>query len=217
MLLDKSQEFGRGLFVLGSLNHRHHRLVNTPLFHPSLSKTKLSLVIFEREVERVLDRDYVKSGEILKVEQGFQILSLCNSRPALKRKIQHPNRIRRSLPGQESRHRFQRILLSQNLLHSLRRRKTSKNSNLTRQRILHPSGLQCVAFRTNREPVWKRNPMLADPQLRLARTGLLVRLDLRKLDSRHNVLEEARVVEECSTTEPKVLVRRLGVCARILF
>src|SRR3989442_9581319 len=141
MLLDKSQKFGRGLFVIGSLNHRHHRLVNTPLLHPSLSKTKLSLVIFEREVERVLDCDDIKSGEILKVEQGFQILSLCDSRAALEREVQHPDSIRRSLLRQESRHRFQRILLSQNLLHSLRRRKTSKNSNLARQRILDTRGL----------------------------------------------------------------------------
>src|SRR6266566_5195719 len=59
MLLDKSQEFGRRLLVLGSLYDRHHGLVNAPFFHPSLSKTKLSLVIFEREVERVLDRDNV--------------------------------------------------------------------------------------------------------------------------------------------------------------
>src|SRR6266571_4449448 len=168
MLLDKSQQFGRSFLVLRRLYDRHHGLVNTSFFHPSLSKTKLSLVIFEREVERVLDRDYVKSGEILKVEQGFQILSLCNSRPALERKVQHPNRIRRSLLRQESRHRFQRILLSQNLLHSLRRRKTSKNSNLARQRILDTRGLQCVAFRTNGEPVRERNPVLADSQLGLA-------------------------------------------------
>src|SRR6266516_443698 len=124
MLLDKSQQFGRSFLVLRRLYDRHHGLVNTSFFHPSLSKTKLSLVIFEREVER-----------------GFQILSLCNSRPALERKVQHPNRIGRSLLRQESRHRFQRILLSQNLLHSLRRRKTSKNSNLARQRILDTRGL----------------------------------------------------------------------------
>src|SRR5436189_5850068 len=141
MLLNKSQQLGRSLFVLGRLYDRHHGLVNTSFFHPSLSKTKLSLVIFEGEVERVLDCDDIKSGEILKVEQGFQILSLCNSRAALERKVQHPNSIRRSLLRQESRHRFQRILLSQNLLHSLRRRKTSKNSDLARQRILHTSRL----------------------------------------------------------------------------
>src|SRR5205807_4256898 len=101
----KSQEFGRRLLVLRRLYDRHHGLVNAAFFHPSLSKTKLSLVIFEREVERVLDRDDVQSREILKVEQGFQILSLCNSRAALERKVQHPNRIRRSLLRQESSHR----------------------------------------------------------------------------------------------------------------
>src|SRR5437016_8114272 len=165
MLLDKSQQFGRSLFVLGRLNHWHHWFLNAAFFHPSLSKTKLTLVVFEREVERVLDCDDIKSGKILKVEQGFQILSLCNSCPALERKVQHPNSIRRSLLRQESRHRLQRILLSQNLLHSLRRRKTSKNSNLARQRVLDSRGLQGVAFRTYREPVGKRYSVLADSQL----------------------------------------------------
>src|SRR6266699_6450898 len=216
MLLDKSQEFGRRVLVLGSLYDRHHGLVNTSFFHPSLSKTKLSLVIFEREVERVLDRDYVKSREILKVEQGFQILSLCNSRPALEGKVQHPDSIRRSLLRQKPGHRFQRVLLGQNLLHRLRRRQTSKNSNLARQRVLHPRRLQSVTLRTNREPVWKRNPVLADPQLGLARTGLIVRLDLGKLDCRHNVPEEETVVEESSTTEPKILVLRLGIWILVL-
>src|SRR6266571_1397053 len=153
---------------------------------------------------------------MLKIKQGLEILGLCNSRAALEGKVQHPNSIRRSLLRQKPSHRLQRVLLSQNLLHSLRRRKTSKNNNLARQRILDARWLQSVTLRTNREPVWKRYPMLADSQLGLTRTGLLVRLDLRKLDCRHNVLEEVRVVEECSTTEPKVLVRRLGVCARIL-
>src|SRR5438876_7425389 len=153
MLLDKSQQFGRILFVLGRLNHWHHWFLNAAFFHPSLSKTKLTLVVFEREVERVLDCDDIKPGEILKVEQGFQILSLCDSRSALERKVQHPNSIRRSLLRQKPSHRFQRVLLSQNLLHSLRRRQTSKNSNLARQRILHTSRLQRVTLRTNREPV----------------------------------------------------------------
>src|SRR5439155_21923325 len=189
MLLDKSQEFGRSLFVLCRLYYRHQGLVNTAFFHPSLSKTKLSLVILEREVERVLDSDDVQSREILKIKQGFQILSRCDSRTALESKVQHPNSIRRSLLRQESRHRFQRVLLSQNLLHSLRRRQTSKNSNLARQRILHTSRLQSVTLRTNREPVWKRYSVLANPQLGLTRAGLLVSLDLRKLDCRHNVLE----------------------------
>src|SRR5437016_6810204 len=141
MLLDKSQEFGRRLLVLRRLYDRHHGLVNAAFFHPSLSKTKLSLVIFEREVERVLDRDDIKSGEILKIKQGFQILSLRNSRTPLERKVQHPNSIRRGLLRQEPGHRFQRVLLSQNLLHHLRRRQTSKNSNLARQRLLHTSRL----------------------------------------------------------------------------
>src|SRR5438046_7398649 len=96
MLLNKSQQLGRSLSVLGRLYDRHHGLVNTAFFHPSLSKTKLSLVILEREVERVLDSDDVQSREILKIKQGFQILSLCDSRTALERKVQHPNSIRRS-------------------------------------------------------------------------------------------------------------------------
>src|SRR2546427_2529522 len=58
--------------------------------------------------------------------------------------------------------------------------------------------------------------MLADSQLRLARTSLLVRLDLRKLDCRHNDLEVVTVVEESSTRGSKVLVLRFGVGASIL-
>src|SRR2546428_6836615 len=122
MPLDKSQQFGRSLFVISRLNHWPHGLVMAAFFHRSLSKTKLSLVSFEREVERLLDCDDIKSGEILKIKQGFQILSLRNSRTPLERKVQHPNSIRRGLLRQEPGHRFQRVLLGQNLLHRLRRR-----------------------------------------------------------------------------------------------
>src|SRR6266516_7796100 len=101
----------------------------------------MALVVVERKVQRMLNCNDVQPGEILKVEQCFEILGLCNSRSALERKVQHSNRVRRSLLRQESRHRLQRILLSQNLLHSLRRRKTSKNSNLARQRIFDARGL----------------------------------------------------------------------------
>src|SRR6266571_4530334 len=59
MLLDKSQEFGRGLFVLGSLNHRHHRLLNTSFFHPSLSKAQMTLIVIKRMIQRMLDCDDV--------------------------------------------------------------------------------------------------------------------------------------------------------------
>ncbi len=52
--------------------------------------------------------------------------------------------------------------------------------------------------------------MLAYSQLRLTRTRLFVRLDLRELDCSHNDLNVVTVVEE-SSRELKLLVLGLGV------
>ena len=53
--------------VVGGLYDRHQRFLDAALFHPALRKTDLTIKVLRRHFYSVLDRDDVKSGEVLKV------------------------------------------------------------------------------------------------------------------------------------------------------